>query len=87
MGACSAESAYTNEPRTGAIHAEVVPRSEDLREPRPVIRVADIDSALARVEQAGGTVVAGRTEIPEIAMVYAVFADPSGNLINVVGDM
>jgi len=83
----SAESAYANEPRTGAVYAEVVPRSEYLREPRPVVRVADIDSALERVGQAGGTVVAGRTEIPEIAMVFAVFADPAGNLINVVGDM
>lgn len=83
----SAETAYTNEPRTGAIYGEVVPRSEDLLEPRPVIRVADIDSALARVEEAAGAVVAGRTEIPEIAMAFAVFADPAGNLINVVGDI
>lgn len=27
----SAESAYANEPRTGAVYAEVVPRSEYLR--------------------------------------------------------
>lgn len=83
----SAESAYANEPRTGAIYAEVVPRSEELRVPRPVVRVADLDVALARVEQAGGSVVSGRTEIPEIAMVFAVFADPAGNHINLVGDM
>ncbi|MDA3646131.1 VOC family protein [Saccharopolyspora indica] len=83
----SAEAAYANEPRSGAIYGEIAPRSDDLRTPRPVIRVADVEVALRRVEAAGGAVVTGRTEIPEIAMVYAVFADPEGNLINVVGDM
>ncbi|MFD6140862.1 VOC family protein [Promicromonospora sp. NPDC060271] len=83
----SAEATYANEPRSGAIYGEVVPRSADLQEPRPVIRVSDIDATLAQVEAEGGSVVAGRTEIPEIAMVFAVFADPAGNRINIVGDL
>ncbi|MFC0673019.1 VOC family protein [Brachybacterium hainanense] len=83
----SAQATYANESRPGAIYGEVVPRTEDLREPRPVIRVSDIDATLAQVEAEGGSIVAGRKEIPEIAMVFAVFADPAGNLINVVGDM
>ncbi len=83
----SPETAYANEPRTGAICGEVVPRSEALREPRPVIRVSDIDGTLTQVEAAGGAVIARRVEIPEIAMAFALFADPAGNRINVVGDV
>jgi len=55
----SPETAYANEPRPGAIYGEIVPRGEDLREPRPVIRVSDIDGTLAQVEAAGGAVIAG----------------------------
>ena len=83
----SAETAYANEPHSGAVYGEIAPRSDDLQAPRPVVRVADIEDTLARIDAAGGSVVTGRTEIPEIAMVYAVFADPEGNRINVVGDL
>ena len=83
----SPEAAYANETVNGAIYGEVAPRSENLQSPRPVIRVPDIAESLLRIEAAGGTVVTGRTEIPEIAMVFAVFADPAGNHINIVGDL
>jgi predicted enzyme related to lactoylglutathione lyase len=52
-----------------------------------VIRVEDLGGVLSEAEAAGGAVVQGPTEIPEIGMVYAVFRDTEGNILNVVGDL
>lgn len=80
------EDAY-GPPREGAIRGEISKRTEDLRHARLVIRVEDLDAALALVVEAGGTVVQGRTDIPEIGMVFAVFQDTEGNILNVVADL
>ena len=80
------EDAY-GAPRAGAVHGEIAKRTEQLVHPRPVVRVDDLDGALARAETAGGTVVQGRTDIPQIGMVFAVFQDTEGNVLNVVADL
>lgn len=82
----SPEDAYAP-PREGAVRGEIAARTADLRHPRLVIRVADLDRTLAHVVAAGGSVVQGRTEIPEIGMVYAVFEDTEQNRLNVVADL
>lgn len=50
-------------------------------------RVDDVDGTLEKIVAAGGNVALGRTEIPEIAMVFATFEDTEGNLVNIVGDL
>ena len=52
-----------------------------------VVRVDDIAAALEKIVASGGKVVLGRTEIPEIGMVFATFEDTEGNLLNIVGDL
>ena len=83
----STEEVYSNKTMMGAIHGEIVRRSEELNEPRLVIRVNDVDGMIKRVLKCGGKIVKQRTEISEIGMVYASFSDPEGNIINIVGDM
>jgi hypothetical protein len=80
------EDAYLP-PSEGAIRGEISRRTEDLTQARLVIRVDDLDGALAAVAEAGGSVVQERTDIPEIGMVFAVFQDTEGNLLNVVADL
>lgn len=48
--------------------------------PRIVIDVDDLDDALARVVDAGGSVVLQRTDVGELGCV-AYFADPEGNIL------
>lgn len=81
------ETAYANEPRLGAINGEIAPRTEQLQVPRVVIRVDDIAAFLEKIAAAGGKIVLGRTEIPEIGMIFATFEDTEGNLLNIVGDL
>jgi predicted enzyme related to lactoylglutathione lyase len=83
----SSEDAYENVPQLGAIHGEIAQRNEMLQHPRIIIRVDDVEQALARIEEAGGKVVIGRTDIPDIRMVYASFIDTEDNVVNIVGDM
>ncbi|MBC9719351.1 hypothetical protein H9Y04_43265 [Streptomyces sp. TRM66268-LWL] len=83
----SQEEVYANEVRPGAINGEIAARGDALREPRLVLRVDDIDAALLRITAAGGHVAVGRTEIPEIGMVYASFVDTERNTVNIVGDL
>lgn len=73
--------------REGAVRGEIAPRSEALLQPRLVVRVDDLDHTLDLIDAAGGTVTQGRTEIPEIGMVFAVFEDTEGNILNVVSDL
>lgn len=82
-----ADEAYSPERQVGAIPGEIAARSEELQHPRVVVRVDDVDQALAKISAAGGKVTVPRTEIPEIGMVYASFMDTEGNALNVVGDL
>lgn len=81
------ESAYAGATQVGAINGEIAERSEDLRHPRLVIRVDDLDESLRRITEAGGKLLVDPTEIPSIGMVYATFADTEGNSVNVVSDL
>ena len=83
----SQEAAYANDPMRGAINGEIAPRDEQLQVPRVVVRVDDIAAALEKIVASGGKVVLGRTEIPEIGMVFATFEDTEGKLLNIVGDL
>lgn len=83
----SQEEVYKDEKMTGAINGAIDQRNENLQTPRLVIRVDNITSMMDTIVAAGGEIVVGRTEIPEINMVYAVFKDTEGNLINIVGDL
>ena len=80
------EDAY-GAPREGAVRGEISKRTEDLPHARLVIRVKDLDRVLAEAVEAGGAIVQGRTDIPEIGMVFAVFRDTEGNILNVVADL
>ncbi|RAV09921.1 hypothetical protein DQG23_38735 [Paenibacillus contaminans] len=72
---------------TGAKHGEIARRSGELKEPRLVIRVDDVEGMIERIMQSGGKIIKQRTEIAEIGMVYASFEDTEGNIVNIVGDM
>ncbi|MFX3632235.1 MAG: VOC family protein [Candidatus Pristimantibacillus sp.] len=81
------EEVYLNKSMVGAINGEIVRRSEELKEPRLVIRVDDVEGMIERILKCGGKIVTQRTEIAEIGMVYASFVDTEGNIVNIVGDM
>ncbi|WP_268795902.1 MULTISPECIES: hypothetical protein [unclassified Paenibacillus] len=42
---------------------------------------------IERILKCVGKIVTQRTEIAEIGMVYASFADTEGNIVNIVGDI
>lgn len=83
----SQEEVYKDKKMTGAINGAIDERNENLRTPRLVIRVDNITEMMKKITEAGGEIFVGRTEIPEINMVFAVFRDTEGNLINIVGDI
>ncbi|WP_433616396.1 VOC family protein [Paenibacillus cellulositrophicus] len=83
----SQEEVYANKTTTGAINGEIVRRSGELKEPRLVIRVDDVDGMIERIIHFGGKIIRQRTEITEIGMVYASFEDTEGNAVNIVGNI
>lgn len=58
----------------------LAPRGEGFEHPRSYVEVDSIDEVLARVEQAGGSVVMPKSPISETSW-FAVLADPDGNHI------
>ena len=64
----------------GAINGGMLHRRGLFTAPVIVIDVADIDEALARVEQLGGKIAAGRQAVGEMGYT-GYFHDPEGNLI------
>jgi len=52
---------------------------------RCYIEVTDIEARLAEITAAGGTVVTGKSLISEEYGYYALFRDPAGNLLGLVG--
>jgi predicted enzyme related to lactoylglutathione lyase len=57
-------------------------RAPDTPSPVLVIDVDSVDDALTRVEQAGGTVVRPKVEMPGMG-AYAYFKDTEGNVLGV----
>ncbi len=80
------EDAIKDEKMIGGINGELVSR-EHISEPRLVIHVTNIDSALEEIKKNGGTIIVDRTDIPQIAMVFATFKDTEGNLVNIVSNI
>jgi len=80
----SPEEAYADRKRLGAINGAIGERDGD--SPRLVIRVDDVDATARAIGKAGGRLVSEPSAIPGMGMVYAVFRDTEGNLLNIVGD-
>lgn len=64
----------------GAINGGLFPRPKDAPNPTIYVGVASVDSAIARVTEAGGRVVTPKTPIPGMG-AYARVADTEGNVI------
>ncbi len=56
----------------------LAPRSDGFTQPRSYVEVDSIDATLAKVRDAGGTVVMERSEISPTSW-WAIFTDPDGN--------
>ncbi len=80
------EAVIKDEKMMGGINGELVSRKY-VSEPRLVIHVPVIDDALEQIKRNGGTIVVDRTDIPQIAMVFATFKDTEGNLVNIVSNV
>ncbi len=74
------ESDYGLPRRPGAINGSMTLRQDFSRQPVIVIAVESIEATIALVEQAGGSVVQGRTAVGE-ASHYARVIDSEGNVI------
>jgi catechol 2,3-dioxygenase-like lactoylglutathione lyase family enzyme len=46
--------------------------------------VADLDAALARLEAAGAKVTHAKDELPSHNVLFAIFEDPEGNMIEII---
>ena len=64
----------------GAINGGMMKRSADVPAPVITIDVASIDHALKLIEDAGGSTVAPRQEIPGMG-AFAYFKDSEGNIL------
>jgi predicted enzyme related to lactoylglutathione lyase len=66
----------------GAINGGMLPRQEPIAAPIITIEVADIDAALAKIEELGGKVLRGKQPVAQIGFA-AYFADTEGNTLGV----
>lgn len=64
----------------GFIGGGMLPRQAPVTTPVIVLEVADIDAALTAVDEHGGSVVAGKSEVGEMGYA-AYFHDSEGNLL------
>jgi predicted enzyme related to lactoylglutathione lyase len=64
----------------GAINGGLMKRSADTPAPVITVDVASIDETLRRIEEAGGSTVKARTEIPGMG-AFAYFRDTEGNVV------
>ncbi|MGZ4436744.1 MAG: VOC family protein [Nocardioidaceae bacterium] len=63
----------------GFVNGGLLPRQEGFSAPVVTIEVEDIEAALAAVQEHGGSVVEGRSDVGEIGFA-AYFRDSEGNL-------
>ena len=71
-------------PGVGAEGA-LTPRSDAPEGVLVYVQVDDVDAALQRIRDAGGSVVAERTPIPGMGW-FGTFRDPEGNLLGLIQD-
>lgn len=64
----------------GGINGGLMKRSSDTPAPVITVDVASIDETLRRIEEAGGSTVAPRAEIPGVG-AFAYFRDTEGNVV------
>jgi hypothetical protein len=64
----------------GAINGGMMARSPEISSPVITVGVPSIDDSVKRIEEAGGSVVTPRTEIPGMG-AFAYFKDTEGNLL------
>lgn len=64
----------------GAINGGLMAREGDLTNPVITVDVPDIDAALQKVEQLGGSVVMSKNTIPDMGF-FAYFRDTEGNVL------
>lgn len=72
----SDEQGMPSEP--GAINGGMFSRQPDIASPVVTVEVADMDAALAEVQELGGTVVRGKEAVGDMASP-AYFTDSKGN--------
>jgi uncharacterized protein len=75
----------TGEPPGSGAEGALAPRSDAPEGVLVYVQVTDLDDALQRVRDAGGTVVADRSPIPGMGW-FATFRDPEGNLLGLIQD-
>jgi predicted enzyme related to lactoylglutathione lyase len=64
----------------GGINGGLMKRSTDTPSPVITVDVASIDETLRRIEEAGGSTVKSRAEIPGVG-AFAYFRDTEGNVV------
>jgi predicted enzyme related to lactoylglutathione lyase len=64
----------------GAINGGLMAREGELTTPVITVDVADIDAALGKIEENGGTVVKPKDSVPGMGF-YAYFKDTEGNIL------
>lgn len=64
----------------GGLDASLMPAPEKTG-PQLTIDVENIETILARIEEHGGSIVEGKTEIPGGHGFYAIFTDPNKNYL------
>ena len=69
----------------GGIGGGLFTADEPKERVRCYLEVDDIEARLAKIAAAGGTVVTGKTLISEEYGYFALFRDPAGNLLGLVG--
>ena len=70
--------------KAGAINGGLTPRSKTSAAPTVLIKVGDVNAHLARIEDAGGSIVTPPT--PMGPVVYARIRDTEGNVIGIIED-
>ena len=70
----------------GGINGGIQPRNDTAQAPILVIQVPDLEAALKKVEEAGGTIVMPKVKIENI-LYYARVEDTEGNVIGLGQDL
>jgi hypothetical protein len=70
--------------RPGAINGGLTPRSKSSPSPTVLVKVGDVKAHLARIQDAGGSVVVPPT--PMGPVTYARIRDTEGNIIGIIED-
>ena len=76
-----------NPTEPGAINGDISPRTSTFSQPHVVIHVDDLDASLQAAENAGGSIVQPRQDVPEAGMAYAMISDTEGNRVGLHQDL